>query len=163
MGAQLENLFKYWDKRELVLIKPLPGEQVEEPTEKSGDKGKDKKGKKDQRKSAEEIEEEEKQKLLELEAKLALEEVGIPIYHHDTAASDLNPNKEAEIEDIIAFLPDKLEILEGLGLGPNGPPIPAPTEFSVVPYPNRRELLNQNSKHFEFIATGIGRGLYCVH
>lgn len=145
------------------MIKPLPGEQVEEPAEKSGDKGKDKKGKKDQRKSAEEIEEEEKQKLLELEAKLALEEVGIPIYHHDTAASDLNPNKEAEIENIIAFLPDKLEILEGLGLGPNGPPIPAPTEFSVVPYPNRRELLNQNSKHFEFIATGIGLGLYCAH
>ena len=44
-------------------------------------------------------------------------------------------------------------------MGPNGPPIPAPTEFSVVPYPNKRELLNQNSKHFEFIATGIGTGL----
>ena len=53
-----------------MLIKPLPGEQVEEPIEKSGEKGKDKKGKKDQRKSAEEIEEEEKQKLLELEAKV---------------------------------------------------------------------------------------------
>ena len=68
--AKFENTFKHWDKRELVLIKPLPGEQVEEPIEKSGEKGKDKKGKKDQRKSAEEIEEEEKQKLLELEAKV---------------------------------------------------------------------------------------------
>jgi len=154
----IEFITKHWDKRELVLIKPLPGEQVEEPIEKSGEKGKDKKGKKDQRKSAEEIEEEEKQKLLELEAKFALEEVGIPIYHHDTAASDLNQDKDAELEEIIAFLPDKLEILEGLGMGPNGPPIPAPTEFSVVPYPNKRELLNQNSKHFEFIATGIGTG-----
>ena len=92
-------------------------------------------------------------------SKFALEEVGIPIYHHDTAASDLNQDKDAELEEIIAFLPDKLEILEGLGMGPNGPPIPAPTEFSVVPYPNKRELLNQNSKHFEFIATGIGTGL----
>ena len=71
----------------------------------------------------------------------------------------MNPDKDAELEEIIAFLPDKLEILEGLGMGPNGPPIPAPTEFSVVPYPNKRELLNQNSKHFEFIATGIGTGL----
>ena len=71
----------------------------------------------------------------------------------------MNPDKDAEIQEIIAFLPDKLEILEGLGMGPNGPPIPAPTEFSVVPYPNKRELLNQNSKHFEFIATGIGTGL----
>ena len=70
MCAKFENTFKHWDKRELVLIKPLPGEQVEEPIEKSGEKGKDKKGKKDQRKSAEEIEEEEKQKLLELEAKV---------------------------------------------------------------------------------------------
>ena len=68
----------------------------------------------------------------------------------------MNQDKDAELEEIIAFLPDKLEILEGLGMGPNGPPIPAPTEFSVVPYPNKRELLNQNSKHFEFIATGIG-------
>ena len=71
----------------------------------------------------------------------------------------MNQDKDAELEEIIAFLPDKLEILEGLGMGPNGPPIPAPTEFSVVPYPNKRELLNQNSKHFEFIATGIGMGL----
>ena len=71
----------------------------------------------------------------------------------------MNQDKDAELEEIIAFLPDKLEILEGLGMGPNGPPIPAPTEFSVVPYPNKRELLNQNSKHFEFIATGIGTGL----
>ena len=70
----------------------------------------------------------------------------------------MNQDKDAELEEIIAFLPDKLEILEGLGMGPNGPPIPAPTEFSVVPYPNKRELLNQNSKHFEFIATGIGTG-----
>ena len=71
----------------------------------------------------------------------------------------MNQDKDTELEEIIAFLPDKLEILEGLGMGPNGPPIPAPTEFSVVPYPNKRELLNQNSKHFEFIATGIGTGL----
>ena len=124
----------------------------------SGEKGKDKKGKKDQKRTAEEIEEEEKQKLLELEAKFALEEVGIPIYHHDTAQSDLCTDKDIEIEQIIAFLPDKLEILEGLGMGPNGPPIPAPTEFSVVPFPNKRDILNANSKHFEFIATGIGKG-----
>ena len=69
-APNLKTHLKHWDKRELVLIKPLPGEQVEEPIEKSGEKGKDKKGKKDQRKSAEEIEEEEKQKLLELEAKV---------------------------------------------------------------------------------------------
>ena len=75
----------------------------------------------------------------------------------------MNQDKDAELEEIIAFLPDKLEILEGLGMGPNGPPIPAPTEFSVVPYPNKRELLNQNSKHFEFIATGIGTGLTMLY
>ena len=29
------------------------------------------------------------------------------------------------------------QVLDGLGLGPKGPPIPPPCTFSVVPYPKR--------------------------
>ncbi|XP_041964608.1 hydrocephalus-inducing protein homolog isoform X2 [Alosa sapidissima] len=35
-------------------------------------------------------------------------------------------------------LPSLDEVLDGLGLGPKGPPIPPPSVFSVVPYPSRR-------------------------
>lgn len=31
-----------------------------------------------------------------------------------------------------------LQVLDGLGLGPKGPPIPPPATFAVVPFPVKR-------------------------
>ncbi|XP_032378415.1 hydrocephalus-inducing protein [Etheostoma spectabile] len=39
-------------------------------------------------------------------------------------------------------LPSLVEVLEDLGLGPSGPPIPPPTSFSMVPFPKNREQSN---------------------
>ncbi|XP_029109509.1 hydrocephalus-inducing protein homolog isoform X1 [Scleropages formosus] len=39
-------------------------------------------------------------------------------------------------------LPTVEEVLDELGLGPKGPPIPPPTIFSVVPYPQKRPVLS---------------------
>ncbi|XP_055892829.1 hydrocephalus-inducing protein homolog isoform X5 [Biomphalaria glabrata] len=36
-------------------------------------------------------------------------------------------------------LPTKQEVMDGLGLGPQGPPIPPAAEFAVVPYPVKRK------------------------
>ncbi|XP_066568844.1 hydrocephalus-inducing protein-like isoform X2 [Amia ocellicauda] len=51
-------------------------------------------------------------------------------------------------------LPCLNEVLDGMGLGPSGPPIPPPTIFSVVPYPKtRRPPSSQESLgHFTLIA-----------
>uniref|UniRef100_A0A8D0AXJ9 HYDIN axonemal central pair apparatus protein n=1 Tax=Sander lucioperca TaxID=283035 RepID=A0A8D0AXJ9_SANLU len=46
---------------------------------------------------------------------------------------EYNDLPEEEIERIV---------LEDLGLGPSGPPIPPPTSFSVVPFPKNREQSN---------------------
>ncbi|KAK6983379.1 hydrocephalus-inducing protein, partial [Biomphalaria glabrata] len=36
-------------------------------------------------------------------------------------------------------LPTKQEVMDGLGLGPQGPPVPPAAEFAVVPYPVKRK------------------------
>merc|ERR1712062_33413 len=145
----IEFVAKHWNRRELTLIRPLPGEQVE--VEGKAEKGKEKKGKKDSKKSAEEIEKEEAELKEQLEQLLALEEVGIPLHIRD------NSDFEPQLNEFTRFLPEKEIILEGLGLGPNGPPVPGPAEFSVVPYPNKRDVPVHSTgrKHFEFIATGL--------
>ena len=45
------------------------------------------------------------------------------------------------------------QILEGMGLGPKGPPIPAPVTLQVYPYPlKRRRLDSTANERFVFIA-----------
>ncbi|XP_068458365.1 hydrocephalus-inducing protein homolog isoform X2 [Clinocottus analis] len=39
-------------------------------------------------------------------------------------------------------LPSLVEVLDDLGLGPSGPPIPPPTTFSLVPFPQNRQQSN---------------------
>lgn len=49
-----------------------------------------------------------------------------------------------------------LQVLDGLGLGPHGPPIPPPATFAVVPYPVRRRppLGVDPPSHYVFVASG---------
>lgn len=46
-------------------------------------------------------------------------------------------------------------MLDGLGLGPHGPPIPPPATFAVVPYPVRRRPPPgmEPPSHYVFIAS----------
>ena len=45
-------------------------------------------------------------------------------------------------------------MLDGLGLGPKGPPIPPPAVFSVVPFPVKRKApANDPSGHYVFVAS----------
>lgn len=47
-----------------------------------------------------------------------------------------------------------LQVLDGMGLGPDGPPIPPPYLFSVVSYPQLLRSHQENvSNHFEFVAS----------
>ncbi|XP_047678536.1 hydrocephalus-inducing protein-like isoform X5 [Tachysurus fulvidraco] len=52
----------------------------------------------------------------------------------------ISKKEEASIDILLSSmkLPSLDEVLEGLGLGPTGPPIPPPMLFSVVQYPKRR-------------------------
>lgn len=45
-------------------------------------------------------------------------------------------------------------MLDGLGLGPNGPPIPPPASFSVVPYPvKRKPPSTEPGIHYQFVSS----------
>ena len=44
------------------------------------------------------------------------------------------------------------KVLDGLGLGAGGPPVPPPATFAVVPYPVKRESLSGvELRHFSFV------------
>ena len=79
--------------------------------------------------------------------------VGVPQLIVDT----VNPT-ESQAEQTLAkgILPTVEEVLDGLGLGPNGPPIPPPATFAVVPYPVRRRppLGIDPPSHYVFVASG---------
>jgi hydrocephalus-inducing protein len=49
-------------------------------------------------------------------------------------------NPKFDLDEIYKHhkLPTVVEVLDGMGLGPKGPPIPPPASFSVVPYPAYR-------------------------
>ncbi|KAI1889973.1 hypothetical protein AGOR_G00168420 [Albula goreensis] len=51
-------------------------------------------------------------------------------------------------------LPPLEEVLDGLGQGPKGPPIPPPIIYSVVPYPESRPVIStqESATHFIFMA-----------
>lgn len=48
------------------------------------------------------------------------------------------------------------QVLDGLGLGPHGPPIPPPASFAVVPYPVRRRppLGLEPPSHYVYVSSG---------
>ena len=47
-----------------------------------------------------------------------------------------------------------LQVLDGMGLGPSGPPVPPPAVFAVVPYPVKRKAPSGDpAHHYEFIAS----------
>ena len=51
-------------------------------------------------------------------------------------------------------LPSMAEILEGMGEGPGGRPIPEPMTFQVYPMPLRRRQLHETlQERFSFIAS----------
>lgn len=49
-----------------------------------------------------------------------------------------------------------IKVLDGLGLGPKGPPIPPPASFAVVPYPVKRKRPSADPvQHYEFVSTSL--------
>ncbi|XP_033896012.3 hydrocephalus-inducing protein-like [Acipenser ruthenus] len=77
-------------------------------------------------------------------------EVGVPHILLNIIGQD-DPSAQKVLES--RKLPPLDEVLDGLGQGPKGPPIPPSTIFSVVPYPGKRTPPNgqDNLSHFEFL------------
>ncbi|XP_069822484.1 hydrocephalus-inducing protein homolog isoform X3 [Dendropsophus ebraccatus] len=78
-------------------------------------------------------------------------DVGIP-YYDLQVSGDPDTNEKIILQS--GFLPSAEEVLEGLGLGPSGPPIPPPYLFSVNIFPERRTLSTdpETLGRFTFVA-----------
>ena len=64
-----------------------------------------------------------------------------------------NVNK-SELDEIFKHpkFPQLGEVLDGMGLGPKGPPIPPPASFAVVPYPvYRKAPAGADFSHYIFV------------
>jgi len=47
-----------------------------------------------------------------------------------------------------------MKVLDGLGLGAKGPPVPPPATFAVVPYPTMRQTPSTAEMcHYSFVPT----------
>ena len=49
-------------------------------------------------------------------------------------------------------LPSADEVLDGIGIGPSGPPVPPPANFAVVSFPEKRPVSNMDRTHYVFVA-----------
>lgn len=120
---------------------------TEAETEAAAQNQKDNQKKKNPSKKATEAEEQEQKELQQqLEMELAKEEVSVPC--ETRSESDSAP----KLDEFALFLPPLADVLEGLGMGPNGPPLPEPATFSVITYPGDREAPKADGeRYFEFL------------
>lgn len=68
----------------------------------------------------------------------------------------LEVNEKSELDEIYKHpkLPLLEDVLDGMGLGPKGPPVPPPAIFSVVPYPvHRKSPPGAEFSHYVFVTT----------
>ncbi|XP_068116429.1 hydrocephalus-inducing protein homolog [Hyperolius riggenbachi] len=93
----------------------------------------------------------DKQEIREEILKAIKTEVGIPQYDLQVSG-DHEPSEQKILKS--GTLPSVEEVLEGLGLGSSGPPIPPPYIFTVVPFPEQRTppTDQETLAHFTFIA-----------
>ncbi|KAK3085440.1 hypothetical protein FSP39_003318 [Pinctada imbricata] len=178
------ELIEFWDRTTLSPKRPpTPSEKSEEDAAHHPPSGKKGKGGKGDKHDKEKEKEKEKQKQIEAEKaakeaaeKAALQQgdgenadgeisfeiegpkekeedgVGIPLILVDCADKSITPfDKVLDTNR----LPSMEEVMDGLGLGPKGPPIPPAAAFAVVPYPVKRRAppVSEFGGRYVFIAS----------
>ena len=76
------------------------------------------------------------------------EGIGVPLIQIDGHQDEITVTNTILATD----LPSRADILDGMGLGRNGPPLPPPTKFAVVPFPSKRSAAT-GSTHYTFVTT----------
>ena len=153
--AELESLMSLledWD-RQKGIARPKPAPEPEEPKTNTTPL---RKGKGSKTKTGSSIEDAEKQQQAASEAVPSTEEsregLGVPVITVKTTLEQSIENVTEAIFD--GGLPSMAEILEGMGEGPGGRPIPEPMTFQVYPLPLKRRQLHETlQERFAFIAS----------
>nr|XP_019962004.1 PREDICTED: hydrocephalus-inducing protein homolog [Paralichthys olivaceus] len=140
--VQVEHILKHWDRARGLLLVPLPGEAPPGSEDASADK-QSPFGKRSKKASSKTMSPMPTQTAAQPDAnkegdKLSPQDI-IPHIVLNVMEKD-----HASATELLrgSSLPPLDEVLDDLGLGPSGPPIPPPVTFSVVPFPQNREQTN---------------------
>uniref|UniRef100_A0A8C9LFZ1 HYDIN n=1 Tax=Pavo cristatus TaxID=9049 RepID=A0A8C9LFZ1_PAVCR len=158
----ITHILSNWDRIQGVLVSPWSQEEVwqraeEQNTHSSSRKGRKDRGKERLEKERQERERQEKLKALEesqaqagegAEGSAKGQDVGVPCL--DIQVLDAEDAIGKILES--GKLPPAEQILDSLGLGPSGPPIPPTAFYSVIRYPEKRVApTGEALEHFIFI------------
>ncbi|KAB0347974.1 hypothetical protein FD754_012831 [Muntiacus muntjak] len=172
----IQSILTYWDRKQGVLLHHIGTEDMshEEGTDQRQVPSGGRRGRKDRERERAEKERAEKERLEReraererLEKLRAQEErsdggegeeedhegkkdLGVPFISIQTPDSEGSSWKQALENE---RLPKGEQILDILGLGSSGPPIPPPALFSIISYPVKRQPLTMTEilKHFVFV------------
>ncbi|XP_067327017.1 hydrocephalus-inducing protein homolog [Anolis sagrei] len=172
---ELLQTLMFWDRVQLVQLQPPGSEEKADEAEDQRQAPSGRKGRKDrererqerlekeraekERQERERLERERLEKLKAMEDRAFGQEgegegidIGVPYLEIQVLSSE-----EASGKRILESgkLPDVVQVLNGLGLGPSGPPIPPTAFFSVIPFPEKRPVLvtGEALKHFTFLTS----------
>eukprot|EP00063_Salmo_salar_P029727 XP_014004562.1 PREDICTED: hydrocephalus-inducing protein homolog isoform X1 [Salmo salar] len=178
---QLLHILQFWDRAQGQLLQPLfsedniqePEEVVPERQAPSGKKTKKEREKEKVEKEKERLEKEKlkadatdvklvspapSQALLAVEGSEGGDREAAPETVPHILLSVTGRDYLSGIEILKSNkLPHLEEVLDGLGLGPKGPPIPPSTIFSVIPYPKKRPVpsAQQITSCFTFMVPSV--------
>ncbi|XP_032051538.1 hydrocephalus-inducing protein homolog [Aythya fuligula] len=156
-----------WDRAQGILLSLLSQEEARHPAEDQHPPPSSRKSRKDREKERQERLEKERAERERLEKLKAIEcrfsgperegadssakgqDVGVPCLDIQVLSAEDATGKILES----GKLPTAEEILDSLGLGPSGPPIPPTTFYSVIHYPEKRVApAGEALKHFILVA-----------
>ncbi|CAI5655386.1 unnamed protein product [Oreochromis niloticus] len=144
--ALVEHILHHWDRRRGLLLVPLPTEDAlgsaEVITEKQSSA--DKKSRRVCNKLISPLH----SQIAGLSEAEKAEDKASPL---DIPYIVLNVTEKDYMSIISSSLPPLDEVLDDLGIGPSGPPIPPPVTFSVVPFPKKREQAKLEQTCFTFL------------
>ncbi|NXG37545.1 HYDIN protein, partial [Dromaius novaehollandiae] len=163
----ITHILSFWDRVQGILLSPLDQEEVQPQAEEQHQPSSSRKSRKERERERLEKERLEKERLEKLKAledsKLSGQEkegaegsgkeqdAGVPCLDLQVLSSEDASGKRI-LES--GKLPDVEQILDSLGLGPSGPPIPPTAFYSVIRYPEKRTApaAGEALQHFVFVA-----------
>ncbi|XP_030613884.1 hydrocephalus-inducing protein homolog isoform X2 [Archocentrus centrarchus] len=145
--ALVEHILQHWDRARRLLLVPLSTEDTLGSAEAIPEK-KSSADKKSRKVSSKITSPPPSQTERPSQAEKAGDEMSsLDIIPHIV----LNITEKDYMSTIGSTLPSLDEVLDDLGIGPSGPPVPPPTTFSVLPFPKHREQAKLEQTCFTFL------------
>ncbi|KAE8295968.1 Hydrocephalus-inducing protein Hy-3 [Larimichthys crocea] len=135
---QVEHILRHWDRAQGSLLVPLPSEEGSE--EVVMEKQTPPVGKRSKKANSKILSPMPSATAVPVEAGKSGDEVSLQYVIPHLVLNVTSKDYPSATEMLKgSILPPLDDVLDNLGLGPSGPPIPPPTTFSIVPFPKNRE------------------------